>query len=789
MDAGALDDLDLDDMFAEDGDMLFEGLDIGLEDGMGDMIGGNTEAVAGGMGAAIEPIAAQGPKTKRPGGPRTKRTNPMLEKAEKEEEAAGGSKRRKTKRKSKNLLDELGIEDEPPKKRRKATMKKAEPVISTTKTKRRKKTDGTAASTLKSSTGVGVGATGIARALPTSSVAAAGQFGGRLKKPKVKRKLKKSDGSSESIAAAPIVLLKAPKPEPTFGGLKPSSTFFYPFLESVPIESTMQKRKTYPIMDRVSSTLTSQLLSYTPKVQDIPILGVTKDSAIFKLMLETYENSEKDKKNFTLDKRTALLKVISHLRKMVHKADKQNLVKDIFAMCGLLTREYNFLKQTLENMKSWCKTEFDDDKYKETYEPPIEQPKIKKWKSNTGVIRVKVVCTGFKEPKLSMPLLATLPAIVFDPSSRPLLSSSAATAKGIAANGLKKGGQIPGAALSGAKAALLTKTKKKGVLADKTKTKAGAASQAPSGPKSYADSTPLARRQQIVERVSQLALELESSLQKERVVGRLDPVPEEQPPLHTTRMWEWLQSAGFYNKGASSKILASIKSPKMHSRGPFQSTPRSILGREIAFEEDDNDKEETTQVSAASLFDRLQSLLVEVVSEDDMDDDNEEDSDEESLGFLDDDGDNVDEDYESKVKALEDGELTAKPKFDIADLSELSLEERTFLHLSKAGLIKKSLYPSVNLITSTGKDEEKKTEDLGDVIGAMSADLTKMTSMNNSRISYIERLTSDADVFYNKQVEEEQAVLIAKCQNLMKRTKEKAKKAKQKKDENLNLPW
>ena len=37
MDAGALDDLDLDDMFAEDGDTLFEGLDIQL-DGMGDII-------------------------------------------------------------------------------------------------------------------------------------------------------------------------------------------------------------------------------------------------------------------------------------------------------------------------------------------------------------------------------------------------------------------------------------------------------------------------------------------------------------------------------------------------------------------------------------------------------------------------------------------------------------------------------------------------------------------------------------------------------------------------------
>ena len=32
----ALDDLDLEGMFADDGDMLFEGLDIGLDDTMGD---------------------------------------------------------------------------------------------------------------------------------------------------------------------------------------------------------------------------------------------------------------------------------------------------------------------------------------------------------------------------------------------------------------------------------------------------------------------------------------------------------------------------------------------------------------------------------------------------------------------------------------------------------------------------------------------------------------------------------------------------------------------------------
>jgi len=301
-------------------------------------------------------------------------------------------------------------------------------------------------------------------------------------------------------------------------------------------------------------------------------------------------------------------------------------------------------------------------------------------------------------------------------------------------------------------------------------------------PKTYADSTPIARRQQIGERVSQLALELESSLLKEKVVGRLDPIPEEQPPLHTTRMWDWLQAAGFYKKGASSRLLASIKSSNLHSRGPYQSKHTTIQGCY-----DSNFVEQNQRVSSVSLFDRLQSLLIEEGSEDDAECDQDEDSDEDSLGFLDDD-DDID-DVEEKLKACENGVIGTHSKYDIVDLSALSIEERTFIHLSNAGLIKKSLYPAVKLVVSSGMNEGNDTEDFGHVIGEMSTDLTRITSLNNTRISYLERLTSDADVYYNKQVEEEQAVLIAKCQNLMKRTKEKAKKAKQKKDESLNLPW
>jgi len=382
-----------------------------------------------------------------------------------------------------------------------------------------------------------------------------------------------------------------------------------------------------------------------------------------------------------------------------------------------------------------------------------------------------------------------LPAIVFDapppPKPVPPPSAPAISKASLPVNEPKKSASATAAGVISPKVATttVTKKKKKEKPIEKPKPKAvPTLPQVPAVPvpKTYADSTPIARRQQIVERVSQLALELESSQHKEKSIGRLDPVLEEQPPLHTTRMWDWLQSAGFYNKVASSKRLASIKSPQIHSRRPYQSIPTRILGHDFAKTE-----EEVEPVSSTSLFDRLQSLLVEEVSEDDE----EEDDEEESLSFLDDDDDDVD-DIESKIKAVEIGQLDRHTKFDVADMSELSTEERTFVHLSKAGLIKKTLYPAVELLISKNESgEENEIEGIDHVIGEMSTDLTRMTSMNNTRISYIERLTSDADVYYNKQVEDEQAVLIAKCQNLMKRTKEKAKKAKQKKDESLNLPW
>ena len=817
-----LDLLDLDDMFNDDGDQLFEGLDIEL-DGMGDIISNEKKEKPPPVAAAPPPAAA----ARRAGGPRTKRTNPMLEKAAEEDDDGTTPKRRKTKRKSKApsaFDDDEFIVDEQPKKKRKAALKAKKATEPITKTKRKKKSETevttpppAASPALPPPPTVLAASTSMASKAkssgPTVSVAAAGQFGGRVKRgsassmggsTKVKRRLKKAataaaaaGGETETpggIAVAPKPdkpdTIKPPKPEPTFGGLAPSRQLFYPFLESVPPEPTMQKRKAYPVLDRINSALTSQIASSPNATQQPPTQpprpGVpTEESAIFKLMLETYEGNDKDKQAFTAEKRAALLKGIPVMRDMIHGLDKPRLVGDVFSMCWLLTRQYNFIKQSLDNMKNWCKDEFNEEDYSATYDPPVEKPKHSKWKS--PVVKLKISFNGYKEPKGTPPLIGVLPPIVVDAASVSR-ASFAITAAAVAEAKLKaaesKRSAIPTVKTT---AVTATKTKKKKEKASgkptKAKTLVVATATAPAVvptsvvARTYTGSSPQARRQQIMEKVAKLALQLENAQQTEHTIGKLDPIPEEDPPLHTARMWDFLQKAGFYKHPPSKRL--GLRSPEVNPRGVFLPVPTKIRGRES--------KED--KFSQDSLFDRLQSLLVEENIDDNENEDS--DSDDDSLDFLEDDDDD-DDGFDFK-RAEEDTDENDDRNVGLADLSKLSIEERTFIQLASAGLIRKSLFPVVELaVSSDDEDEDENDEvenDMVNVIGKMSSDLSAITAMNNARVSYLETATAGPDLLYKKQIEEEQAALIAKCQNLIKRNREKAKKAKQKKDDNLNLPW
>jgi hypothetical protein len=773
MDPGALDDLNLDDMFAEDGD-LFEGLDIQME-GMGEII------------TTSKKDSRRGPRTKRP--------PPVDEDEQNEEEEETTLKRRKTKRKTKTPIafgddDDDYLEDTHHKKKarkNKLSSTAPPPAPIPSAAKKAKKATG---KTKKPSM---IPPPSDARA--NSSVAAAGRFGQRGTATKL---TKRKSTATEETALPPAPPAFVPKHESTYGGLPPSKTQFYPFIESVPPEPNLKSRKQYPQIDKVFAAFNGYMSIGGPGKDGFPVPSkspaldgdLTMESPIMQLLIESFEAvSEKDKAAFGDLKKQSMLTCIPQVRHVIQNTDPVKLLPDLYTMCGLLTRQYNFVKTSLTNMEMWCKDEFSDSDFCQAFSlpEPFHPEKVgttiassnRKWKK--PIINVKISFLGNKEVKGGPVLQARMPST-------------------LVVNGEKK--KIEGTGSTKAKV---------NVAGAVTTAKKSSSSVPPKAsiPKTYPDLSPVERRQLILDRVAQVALGLESQLNFRRTKRPLLPtsssnaagdtkratlgpsyVPPEEPLLHTARMWEWLEAAGFFQASLASEspslkhARVGLQSPEIFPRGILLPTAKRIQGRNAKGKEDD------LQVSGHGLYDRLQSLLVVVEGDaqsmgtrDDrtMDDDSADSSetDDESMEFLDE-SDEEEHDFNS-------------PNRSRVDLSLLSLEERTFLHLSSIGLIKKPIFPKVELVLD--EDEDGIEDDLVDVIGEMSADLSTLTARNNARIRYLETAMDPMNLAYRKQVEEEQASLISRCQSLLKRSKEKTKKSNKQKSavasskDDLNLPW
>ena len=67
--------------------------------------------------------------------------------------------------------------------------------------------------------------------------------------------------------------------------------------------------------------------------------------------------------------------------------------------------------------------------------------------------------------------------------------------------------------------------------------------------------------------------------------------------------------------------------------------------------------------------------------------------------------------------------------------------------------------------------------------------LSKLTGRNNARMSYLNAVVNKMDLSHTKQMADQEASIIARCQSLLKRNKEKAKKSNKQKKDDLNLPW
>ena len=831
----ALDNIDIDDMFADDGDALFDDLDMDLAP-IGD-ITENMESIAAEAAAAAENKAAPSPVP-----------SPAAEEL---------PKRRKTKRKPKSpiLLDEEEELNEAPKKRRKnnktGTAKKkgskkgkedeskGEPTR--TKSKSQVKGMGNAPSLTRGAS--------ASLSTPQGQVAAAGQFGGRQKrgqfalplsrattsekqkiktksssksvggeaasgggdKGKTKKGTTSSVASTSSVAGAP----ELPKGPPVFVppiaqsycGLKPSNTLFYPFLPALPNEPSIKNRKQYPVIDRINTAFMGFINSTSATKNAIGGAAVHETEDVFRLMLETLKdlNPSGGQPTAQDDKKVAISNAIGSLRQTVSGMDKHKLAEDLFSTCALLKRQHDFLQLNLSNMERWCKDNFSDADYNATYGPPEKKQKevvvesiLSKFKK--PLIKVKIKCNGFKEPKLSGPLFAFLPASVVPPG--PGDSNKEKKSK-------KRKSSTSEPSLLASATTVAAAVEKEVVI------------------KTYAELRPARRRQLITDHIAHTAKELEAACIS-RTAARCQAIErrhnelkkmvddDEVLVIHTAAMWQYVDKAGYFSdftEEALNDTLRSVWAPEVKSNAardvPF--AVRRPTGR-IQSEEKSGGSDK-----AQLVFDSLQSLLVEEQSDSEEEDDDDED---ESLLH-----DNFDEPIDA---------LSLPPRFlgpSFVDLAGLSLHERAYLHLRGAGLcesqplpvesnseLENQVLPAVmsdssnmaeslasKVDSSRGREitaEEEgvsegstiENDTLEDIIERMSADLRDLNKVNNARASFLEniariRLARMRDA---KKKTSQEVTMIAKCQQLLKKTKDsKAKPSKPKvavKDE-YALPW
>lgn len=829
----ALDNIDIDDMFADGGDDLFDGLadDLGL-DQMGDITNNMGSAAAAeedtAAGAAAEetPMPAPAPVVEEP------------------------PKRRKTKRKPKSpiLLDEEEDANEAPLKKKRRSTK-----TGTTKKKSSKKDKDEAKSDAPKSKskvkGIGM-PTPIQRHASSSgpstpgagNVAAAGIFGGRQKRGQFslplsrgssdkqktknkplkaavsipgnsegtasvigggeKNKLKKGTaGTTASTATEPQVPKKPaafvpPIPQSTFCGLKPSSTMFYPFMPALPAEPSIKNRKQYPAIDRVNQSFMTFINNTTNSVK-APNGGapVSESEGIHRLMMETLKEmnpsgAQSSGAAATDDKKIAISNAIGTLRQSILATEKPKLATDLFTACALLKRQYDFLQQNLTNMERWCKENFSEADYSATYGGPDVLKSLKEAATSENMlskfkrplIKVKLRCSGFKEPKLSGPLFAFLP---------PSVVPSGENTKEKKTTKKRKSASSDSALVASASGMVATPEIEVAV-------------------KTYPELRPAKRRQLITDHVAHTAKELEAACISrtaafcqaiDRRHNELKKMVEEDEVLviHTAAMWQYIEKAGYFSdisEEALNDTLRSIWAPEVKHE-----VVRDIAHFELSPAVQHLAGHEFKRTSRQSVFGGLQSLLVDEASDSEDEDDDDDYNIKEDERLL---HDNLDEPVHSNDPI--------PPSCSLVDLSELSLDERTYMHVRRAGMLEYHVpLPSLDLSnglasnSSRGRkyglgdgipEGQKPADDetLEDVIGQMSAHLLRLNKLNNSRASFLESTarTQIPSSTNRKGRTRDETTLLTKCQQLLKRSKDsKVKSSKPKtatKDE-YALPW
>jgi hypothetical protein len=563
-------------------------------------------------------------------------------------------------------------------------------------------------------------------------------------------------------------------------------------MPALPSEPSIKNRKQYPVMDQINSAFMSFLNNSSTSKPPNGVTPAAGTENIYRLMQDTLKDlnpSSGGQSNASTssqpDKTAAVSTAIGSLRQTVTGMEKHKMAGDLFSVCALLKRQYDFLQQNLANMELWCKDNFSESDYLATYGPPESQKKQKVAaiahsilaKFKKPLIKVKVKCNGFKPPKGSGPLYATLPPSIFGGVSPTASDKDKKSAK-------KRKGSTVDTSLVGS-SSIPAVAEKEVVI------------------KTYAELRPSNRRQLISDLVAQTAKELESSFASnvegrrqaiERRHNELKKLVDEDEVLviHTAAMWQYLEKAGYFSDFTEEDLQDALRELWAPDMKLDEVKKVSNSEQHMSTGKMQHNKTEKTSETRPSLCTGLQSLLVEEMSHDESDDEDDE-------AFL---CDNFDE----PMDPLPEG--TSFPlDLKVVNLSGLTVDERAFMHLRKAGLLENHALPMANsaavvpdsdssrgLNGSAGGDESDNGEDgLEGIIGKMSQDLLELNKVNNARASYLETAARNelSRIRMAKQQAEVESVLNAKCQQVQKRNKDKLKASKPKvatKEEQV-LPW
>ncbi|CAB9514502.1 hypothetical protein SEMRO_657_G182580.1 [Seminavis robusta] len=460
------------------------------------------------------------------------------------------------------------------------------------------------------------------------NVAAAGQFGGRQKRGQFALPLSRSKSESQQKAKSKLAISKPP---PSGMVSSASSTSLG--------EKKKNKKPSTTTITATGTTTQSAPVAPVPLVPEKPApfapphpqatyCGLSASSGLFYPFMPALppEPSLKNRKQYPV-----IDKIHASFSSYINTTNVPKNNNTTQQICKIWTR---------------CKGNFTEQEYAATYGLSDPQKKQKETVAVESVfaglkaplVKVKIKFSGFKESKLNPPLFAILPKSVISGSSlAPEHSKEKKTTK------KRKSSILDPSTVANANAVPVP-------IADKEDLW-----------KTYMTQRPGKWRQLVADDVALTAKELEAAcisstiarcqaIERRHADLKSTVEKDDVPLIHTATMWQYIDKAGYFSAFTDESLkdtLRSVWSPEV--KYSFQREITRSSTPKVVREKCKGQK---------SVFEGLQSLLVEVMSDDEGDSDDEDDS------ILDDD-DNVDDILDPSIQY----------NTKLVDLSGLTLEE------------------------------------------------------------------------------------------------------------------